>query len=85
MNKIKIIFANLFKVLFCFYLTCDIFYYNFIFYGLERAFQLYFSIAVSIIVAIVNWSVLFSKAQAKTKLIVIISTIIITHLIKYYA
>lgn len=85
MNKIKLLLANFFKVLFCLYLTFDLFYYSFIFYAHEQTFQMHFLIAVMLIIALVNWSVLFSKAQAKTKLIVIISTIIITHLIKYYA
>lgn len=85
MNKIKLLLANFFKVLFCLYLTFDLFYYNFIFFGHKQTFQMHFLIAIMIIITLVNWSVLFSKAQAKTKLIVIISTIIITHLIKYYA
>ncbi|HIS36782.1 TPA: hypothetical protein IAC10_09175 [Candidatus Scatousia excrementigallinarum] len=76
MRLFKRIILNIFKLLFCLYVTFDIPYTHYVFWEQEVTFQMKIYMFVLIILAISNWFVLFSKLKIEIKLALIIITIL---------
>lgn len=84
MNIIKKFLINLFQTLFCLFMTGDIIYNDYVFYGFERTIQMKIYMALIIIIALANWIVLFSKVKIQIKLTLVILSIFSFHLINLF-
>lgn len=76
MKLFKQIFLNLLKILFCLYATGAIFYTHYVFWGQEMTFQMKIYMLILVILAVLNWFILFSKLKSKFKIAIVIITIL---------
>lgn len=79
MNRLQKFILNLFKFLFCLFVTMDIPYTLLIFHGHEHSWQIKLYILILVILAAVCWGVLFSKLRVEIKSCVVILAILFNY------
>lgn len=84
MELLKKITFNIFRFLFCLFVTGDIFFTHFVFAGNAYSFQMKIYMIILIILAIANWVILFSRLKVEIKLILVAVTILFNHSVNFF-
>jgi len=79
MKNLKPVILNIFKFLFCLFVTADILYISYIFHGHDLTGQIKIYTLLLILIAISCWVVLFSKLRIEIKSAVVIVAILFNY------